>query len=78
MSIVIEMVIQLQNVEPLNFSTTIVTGKATLRIGVKLKMGDGYPMKRELKAAGIINPRNNIKGRKGTPIHMGPFLPPTL
>jgi hypothetical protein len=34
MSIVIETVIQLKNVGPLNFAATIVTGEATLGIGV--------------------------------------------
>jgi hypothetical protein len=57
---VIETVIQLKNGGPLNFAVTIVTGEATLGIGVNFKMGHGYPMKRELNAVGIINPSNNV------------------
>jgi hypothetical protein len=57
---VIETVIQLKNGGPLNVAVTIVTGEATLGIGVNFKMGHGYPMKRELNAVGIINPSNNV------------------
>jgi len=71
---VIETVTQLKNVGPLNFVATIVTREDTLRIVVNLKMGHGYPMTQELKPVDTINPSNNIKDRKGTPIHVGRLL----
>ena len=67
-------VTQLKNAGPLNFVAAIVTGEDTLRIGVNLRMGHGYPMTLELKSVDTTSPSNNVKDKKGTSIHVGRFL----
>jgi hypothetical protein len=69
---VIETIIQLKNVGLSDSIASIVTGEAILRIDVNLKIEHRFPMTQELKAVGTVNPSNNVKGLKGTPIRVGP------